>query len=315
MCVLTTYATKSWLVDRWLSDVELQRRDGSARPDVFFTSAIRGAMAEVGRAYSISLCPETVTDEPKDTVEWSPVGYWLTRLKRRPIASVSRLSVFNGNVRIYDLPIGRAHVPSPLHAQLQIVPSSDAIQLINPMTFADLWPAGPYHPGALRVSYTAGFEAALTGTLTATAGSATVTGAGTSFTTELAEGDLVMVGREARMVTYIVSATEIEVEDAFATTASGAGTRARFPGTAGDLLELIGNRAAVAVLDQVGLSKHPVGVSSESIGADGFSESVSYQTTERGGAYAALTKAYETRAETLRKGLNRTFAVRLMGVI
>lgn len=316
MCVLMAFATKGWLVDRWLSDVELKKRDGTDRPASFFVTAIRGAVASVARTYSLALCPETITDEPKDTVEWSPVGFWLTRLRRRPVVEVTRLSAFNGNVRIYDLPVGRAHVPSPLHAQLQIVQSGDAIQLLNPMTFTDPWPAGPYHPGGLRVSYTAGPESALIGTLSAVSGSAALTGVGTAFTTALRDGDIVQIGAgEARQVSYVVSDTEAVMLEEWGTTASGAGKRARIPGGPDDLLELIGIRAAIAVLNNVGLSRHEPGVSSESVSADGFSESLSYQTQEAGGAYSALVKGYEARAAELHNGLKRTFAVRLGGVL
>lgn len=312
--VLASFTTKDWLADRWLSDVVLTRQDGSERPASFYAGAIRGAIAEVARAFSIELYPSSYIDEAKDTVEWSPVSYWLTRLRHRPVAEVTRLSVFNGNIRVYDLPVGRCHYASRLHAQIQIVPSNDALQLLNPMTFTDLWPYGPYQPGALRVSYTAGFEAALTGTVS-TSGVSTLTGVGTAFLSELENGDLVQVGTsgEARQVDYVVSDTEAVMLAAWSSITSGAiATRARIPD---DLLELIGNRAAVTTLDYAGSFRHEPGLSSESISSSGFSESMSYQTGERGGAYASIVKGLEARAADLRKGLRGTFAVRLGGVV
>jgi hypothetical protein len=63
--------------------------------------------------------------------------------------------------------------------------------------------------------------AKVTGTVAVTAGSKTVTGSGTAFTTELAVGDQVQINGETKVVTAIASTTSLTVDDAFAAAASG----------------------------------------------------------------------------------------------
>lgn len=67
-------------------------------------------------------------------------------------------------------------------------------------------------------------SAALTGTVSKTAGSATLTGSGTAFTTELSVGQVISVpgvATEKRVVTAIASNTSLAVSANFANTASG----------------------------------------------------------------------------------------------
>ena len=61
-----------------------------------------------------------------------------------------------------------------------------------------------------------------TGTAAVTAGSQTVTGTSTAFTTELAVGDEININGEVRTVTTIASTTSLTVDAAFVNTASGA---------------------------------------------------------------------------------------------
>lgn len=61
----------------------------------------------------------------------------------------------------------------------------------------------------------------LTGTVAKTNGSASLTGTGTLFTTELAVGDYIQVGTEIRQVLTIPSATSLTVLSIFNATASG----------------------------------------------------------------------------------------------
>jgi hypothetical protein len=60
-----------------------------------------------------------------------------------------------------------------------------------------------------------------TGTAAVTAGSATVTGTGTAFTTELAIGDEITINGERKIVKDIASATSLTTTEVFAATATG----------------------------------------------------------------------------------------------
>lgn len=61
-----------------------------------------------------------------------------------------------------------------------------------------------------------------TGTATVTANSATVTGAGTAFTTELAVGDEITINGERKIVKAIASATSLTTTEVFQAAAAGA---------------------------------------------------------------------------------------------
>lgn len=308
--MISTFATKEWLVEGWLADVRLKRRDGSDYPAAFFSRVIRNAIADVARKFSLAMCPEVVPDEGKDLTEWSPVSYYLTRLNKGPVVSIDRVKLYNGSVYLYDLPASRYLLASPIHRQMQIVPGSDGVIYSTP-TLYDLGVVGAYRPSAMRVTYTAGFEAALTGTATVTAGESAVIGAGTAFPTELASGDLIMVGSEARQV-LTINDDVAEVSAPWGASTTSLARRARVPD---DLLEAIGLNAAIRALDQLGASLVQPGVSSESVSSDGFSESVSYQASSRGGAYVALSTGFIDQLKSTMKGLARTYAVRLVGVI
>lgn len=314
MSVLSAYTTKDWLVEGWLAGVALKTRDGLDRPASFWTRSLRSSIAEVERRLSLSFAPVTKVNEPHDATDWSPVSYYLERLHFGPVQSVTSVKVYNGNVFLYEIPPSRYHIADDIHRQVQLVPSLEAITLIGP-TFLDAGVAGPYSPGRLRYTYTAGMEAPLTGTVSVVEGSTALTGVGTAFLTELVEGDLVRVGPagESRQIIALVSDTVAVVERAWSTTAVGqVATRARIPD---DLLELIGLNAAVRSLDQIGVARHEAGVASESISDDGFSESISYRTSGRGGAYEGTVIGYIEQMKGLWKGLARTYAVRLVGVI
>ena len=62
--------------------------------------------------------------------------------------------------------------------------------------------------------------AAVTGTVSVTAGSATVTGSGTNFVGELAVGDKIVINGENRIVASIASSTSLVADTAFVATAS-----------------------------------------------------------------------------------------------
>lgn len=116
--------------------------------------------------------------------------------------------------------------------------------------------------GALYVQDSDG-EQSGTGTIAATAGAATVTGAGTAFDTELAVGDLIYHAGsdQLRMVTVITSATSITVDTDWDTTIA-AGQSFKFFDmeqvtgmTAANLPNLQAAQIDVSTLDTTGFRK------------------------------------------------------------
>lgn len=309
MSVLSSYATKDWLVEGWLSAVV-----AGTRPASFWARVLRGSIAEVERRLSLTFVARTVPEEPHDVTDWSPASYFLGRLLMGPVTGITKITVFNGNVRQYDVPPSRYHIADDVHRQVQILPHLDGLILVGP-TFYDVGVGGAYQPAKLRYTYTAGMEAALTGVVSTAAAGSELVGVGTRFLSELQEGDLVRVGPagEARQVVTIASDTSAFVERPWAQTVSGQTvTRARIPD---DLLELVGLGAAVRALDQIGATRHEAGVASESINDDGFSESISYKTSGRGGAYESIVVGFVDQMKALWKAAARTYAVRLVGVV
>lgn len=95
----------------------------------------------------------------------------------------------------------------------QLPTDTATIVILNQQLYADA--NGPYH-------FTS--SGALTGTVSKTNGSATLTGSGTSFTTQLSVGQVISVPgtkTEKRVVTAIASNTSLTVSRAFTATASG----------------------------------------------------------------------------------------------
>lgn len=71
----------------------------------------------------------------------------------------------------------------------------------------------PYGNDSTKIVYSAGYKfSQLTGTVSNSANSQTVTGVGTLFTTELVVGDYISIGIEKRKVTAIASATSLTVD-------------------------------------------------------------------------------------------------------
>lgn len=304
--------TPTWLQARWLTDIPLTLRDGSARPAGFFTQIARSAVQQVSRKFNLSLCPKEVTEEQKDQVTYSPASYYLTRLKFGPVQEVTKVSVWHGNILLYEVPLSRVRIANAIHRQLQLVPSEEPISgyTLGAAMYGQLWPYGPYQPGMLRVSYKAGFEAALTGTASATKDSSTVTGVGTKFLSELESGDVIAIGLQAHVVQWVVSDTELECEEAFSASVSGSAKALKIPP---DLLEYVGLNAALSVIDRVSASGGgEPGVASESISVDGFTESVSRPgaANTKGGVYAAQRAGLQAQADELYKTLRRTFGTR-----
>jgi len=68
----------------------------------------------------------------------------------------------------------------------------------------------------LKIVFNAGYKfTGLTGTVTTAIGSATVTGVGTLFTTELSAGDYIIVGNEKKQVSSVTDITHLETTDTF----------------------------------------------------------------------------------------------------
>jgi hypothetical protein len=74
---------------------------------------------------------------------------------------------------------------------------------------------------------------AITGTVSVTAGSKTVTGSGTAFDTECHVGEKIIVGTQIREIASIASATSLAVSLAFDSTAAGATATAQIDGMSG----------------------------------------------------------------------------------
>jgi hypothetical protein len=119
---------------------------------------------------------------------------------------------------------------------------------------------------ALKVSLcpsASAYSNTLTGTFTVTAGSTTVTGAGTSANTQLQVGDILVLGGRASKVSAIANATSLTLESAHLTGASAAtGTRrweyfgefdtAPTTSTAGTSAGATGDEVHVVIVDRTG---------------------------------------------------------------
>lgn len=101
----------------------------------------------------------------------------------------------------------------------------DAIHNLTTYNLNPLYPTGSGALGTVPLIGYTKFSQVLTGQVNVTSGSATVTGTGTKFTTELAVGAEIQVGDAVRTVTAISSDTELTVSQAYTVTTVDASPR------------------------------------------------------------------------------------------
>jgi hypothetical protein len=93
---------------------------------------------------------------------------------------------------------------------------ADTAKRIGLLVLADgiSWPTDSLYPSsAIKIQYVAGHSRAGVGTIS-TSGTA-VTGVGSTFTTDLAEGDLIIASGQVRAVSVVTSATAATLDAAF----------------------------------------------------------------------------------------------------
>lgn len=279
--VLLAALDRAWLMATpALAGVSCRLADGKTElTEETYQMAIEGALADVGGMLDVVLLGNESYGaqgthgpaEGHDIIDLDAIAGYHTNLRRKPLIGVTRLAIAWNNAERLQIPLSWLQVKSQRLGQIALEASGEPIVTLG--SYQYLRPAGNWGSNAFRVSYVAGYERALTGTVEVVAGQSTVTGTGTSFTTELRPGVFVQVGAEARRVLSVTSPTSARVGRAWGT--SAAGESATVADVPPEIVEMVSLAASLPTLVALsGRSPLGDGISNLSVSTEGFSESM-----------------------------------------
>lgn len=312
MSLLDLALTREWLTDRWLVGLSLvDPATGLPYPDAHYQQAILQAREMAGFEFDLALEPTTDV-MPIDVTAWSASTDYLMTVRRRPIISVEKLSFWQGNSEVWVVPEEWILRASDKFGMLQIKPDG-----ITQAPFVSRFPNithynAFYRAGQIRVEYTAGYAENDVGLSYARKNSDRVTGVGTTFRSTVKLNDFIGYdGSEARVVTRVVSDTEVQVDrpwDENHGTVSPVTTvttlTIRMPAIFG---EYIGCLAAGAILLTAGDLVIGAGIASMSRSIDGLSQSISTTSSAENSAYSARIKTMQDTVKDIRLRVKRFY--------
>lgn len=314
---ITKLITPQWVKDRYLVGIDLTDDDGNEYPDEHYKQAIDSAIAEVEAQLSIVIRrPRSfVHEERHDGNQMSSPSWYLTPVRHRPLIELESFSIQFGNYPATQIPTGWTHIVSENFGQIQIIPGPQGFRhpylLGNtPLMGVGLVSGYRYMPGWVKIRYKAGFERTLPGTVSGAINQKIVTYSSSGAEDDnaiqkLREGDRVYVNNTFYRVADVLSDTQFEVEDPLKETWSGETCVVYAYDPA--LLELIGLKAAMPILDTAGDLILGAGISSQSLSADGLSQSISSTSGVENSGYGAREANYRKRIDELSKAMRARY--------
>lgn len=316
---ITEICTAAWLKERYLYGIDLTDDDGDAYPDSLFSAAIDSAVETLSTDLDIFLKgTKTFTDRLDCSVQ-DGESYFLMRLSKRPVLEATKLLIRFGSFPAAELPYSWVLVREKLSGQIQVVPGPESSFIIGyqsafPLVGFGAFQPAPYTPGWFTISYKAGFEEAMTGTVAFSNGSAVLTGTSTKFTEELEEGEHIKLSDGSlKRVTAIDSDTSLTVESAYSGSSTGlTATAYKYPS---DILDAIGLFASMLPLDTAGDLIAGAGIASKSISMDGLSTSINTTSSSTNSGYGARVIQYNNRLKFLMPIMRGKYRGMAVGVV
>lgn len=316
MALIDIAFTREWLSERWLVGVRLiDPATGLPFPDAHYAHALQFALQQTTEEFSLVFGGETFEDMV-DTTAWSASSDWLTNLRFKPLIDVMEVSFWRGNQKGWTVPIEWVLRPADKFAQIQIKHYGSSV----PINISGQYQYGQdyhYRASNMRVSYRAGFDDVPAGFAYAIKDRSRVYGVGTTWRGTLKIGDIIgFADKEARVVTSIVSNTEVAVDRPWA---DNHGTEAepddllytRIPAT---LIEYIGALAAKQILLTAGELVIAAGVASTSRSINGMSQSINTTASAENTAFSSRIMTIDKQREEIRKRILRNYRAINMAV-
>ena len=158
----TDVFTPQWLKDRYLFGVDLTDDSGNPYPDALYNAAIASSVQILEAELDLVLTGTTTYTDRVDANMADSDSFFLTRLAKRPVWSVSAIAVQFGDHPQGQLPASWALVREPLSGQVQIMPGKE---LSFTLTYNGGFPLFGYEsliprrytPGWFNFSYSAGY--------------------------------------------------------------------------------------------------------------------------------------------------------------
>lgn len=308
--------TPQWLVDNYLVGVDLTDDNGQVYPDSHFKEAIYAAIAYTEAKYDIVLRRprEFTITERHDGKALSSSSWYFTQLRQLPISEVTAFSIQFGNYPSTTIPASWVHVVSPRAGQVQIVPGPEGFRhpyIVGntPLLGMEILGGRGYLPGWISMTYRAGFERSMKGTLSGTINERTFRYTPGTLDQSLfqyfQEGDWLQVGRDLYRVSEVLSDTEVEVDEILDKNYTNiSGEVLAYDPT---ILQAIGYTAAMPILDTAGDLVLGAGIASQSISIDGISQSISSTSGVENAAYGARKMQYRKQLEDIDKQIRRRY--------
>jgi len=141
---------KAWLVDRYLTKLDLTGDNGDEYPDAFYTNAIDAALENAKARFDLPITTKTVTERlDYNARDWE--AWQFLHLSKVPVRSVTAVKYKYGTSAMLDIPTDWYFLESEMSGQLQMIPnlSSFGTPFIPIMGGMPIW-AGPWTPGGMR---------------------------------------------------------------------------------------------------------------------------------------------------------------------
>jgi len=332
----------TWLKQRYLYGIDLTDDDGVAYPNELFEHSIESAIDIVEDELDIVLRGmHAITDERRDAFSWSPLGYHLQVMNKRPVRSVSAISLQWGSFPRVELPTDWIRLTSATAGLVQIVVSGGegaTVLGIPGGALTGQWmglDAGV--PGLQVYDYVAGFESARFGLALGTfasnfsidghlivrpsaapgADTFTATISGTNKSTGVADTEvLTWTGtvRERKQsakswtdLTSVVFATDGATTPTFDLSGADA--------TPLSILDAIGLVASILPLDTAGDLIAGAGIASKSLSLDSISQNINTTSSATNSGYGARALSYGKRLKTMMPQLKNRWTPTMVGAI
>jgi len=316
--------TKDWLVNRYLTGIDLTDDAGTPYPDELFTHAIAAAVQWAARVLDLELEQRTVTERHDwDARQWAQWA-WIS-LARRPLLGIDSMRLKYANQALLTVPAEWIVQTVPEAGTVQLIPLSSVQGMavtgfgVVPWLGPGLGNGARTLPGYYEVTYRAGFPTRSASGLPAGAWTPTDdefgglvafaldTAAPTGGTRFALLGDA-SDGAVTETVTIPEGTTGPVVARKSWPTLTRV-TPANLPpgGTwtirtariADDVLHLIGMYASCFPLNTAGDLVAGAGVASRSIGIDGLTSSVSTTASATNAGYGARILQYQSDIKRL----------------
>lgn len=313
---LSEILTPCYLKQVFLQQVRDTDKNGVPLPDAFYQAFIDGAISQLEFNLDIDLTGSSVEPHTQriDTFDFFADTWFLSNLKKRPIASIVSFGLQYGNFPVADVGLGWFFLRDHVHGIFQTTVGPGAFTLpAFPFPFLGFRTGAQYNPGWINVKYISGFVRPLNALFSTTQGSPVVAvgikppATEVMIANDIKAGHWIKIGTDPKL--YQVGAAtsqQITLREPSRTTQTSVTALAYAYDPI--MVNVAAWLAAIPILETIAnyIYGGP-GIAGKSLSADSFSQSKPYAVSPGKSVYAAMEDRYKQLADNAIADLRRHY--------